>query len=79
MLEFFYDSPTRLKRLRLGLLAAHLDAFAAHLRQRGHGRTSGRALLTHAAAFGYFATVQGITDPARIDDALVFRFLTDAL
>jgi site-specific recombinase XerD len=79
MLEFFYDSPTRLKRLRLGLLASHIEAFAAHLRQRAYTRHSGRALLTHVAAFSYFASVRGVTDPGRIDDALVFRFVTDPL
>lgn len=79
MLEFFYDSLTRLKRLRTGLLATHIEAFAAHLRQRGYTRNSGRALLTHVAAFSYFATIQGVTEPARIDDALTYRFATDAL
>jgi site-specific recombinase XerD len=79
MLEFFYDSPTRLKRLRTGLLATHIEEFAAHLRQRGYTRNSGRALLTHVAAFSYFATVQGVTEPARIDDALIYRFVTDVL
>ncbi len=79
MLEFFYDSPTRLKRLRTGLLATHIEAFAAHLRRRGYTRGSGRALLTHVAAFSYFATVQGVTEPARIDDAVIYRFVTDEL
>lgn len=78
MLEFFYDSPSRLKRLRIGLLAAHIDPFAAHLRQQGYTRDSGRALLAHISAFSYFAGLQGVTDPARIDDALVYRFVTDA-
>lgn len=79
MLEFFYDSPLRLKRLRIGLLAAHVDLFAAHLRQRGYTRASARALLAHVTAFSYFATLVGVTDVARIDDALVYRFVTDPL
>jgi integrase/recombinase XerD len=79
MLETFFESETRLRQLRRGVLGQHVDGLATELREAGYTRTSGRALLTLIGKFSLFATSQGVVNATQINEALIARFLQEEL
>jgi integrase/recombinase XerD len=79
MLETFFESETRLRQLRRGILGRHIDGLATELREAGYTRTSGRALLTLIGKFSLFATGQGVADATQVNEALIARFLQEEL
>lgn len=79
MLEIYFESPTRLRQLRRGPLAEHIDAMAEELRAAGYSRTTGRMLLSLAGKFSQFARLQGVEKAEGIDHAIVARFVQEEL
>lgn len=78
MLELYFSSPTRLKQMRHGPLAEHLDRFACELRDAGYRHATGGAILSFAGKFnGYLHARQlNLSD---IDEALGERFVEEEL
>ncbi len=75
MLEQFFESPTRLRQMRRGPLAMHIDAMAAELREGGYANTTARAILTLVAKFSLYARGEGVRNAGEIDDSLAKCFL----
>jgi len=79
MLEFFFKSPTRLRQLRRGTLADHVDGLAAELRQKGYVKSSAQRVLSLTGRFSLFAQTEGVKNAEEITEALISRFLDDEL
>lgn len=79
MLEYFFEFPTQLERLRRRPLSEHLDGLAGELIRLGFTRASGQRILTLTGKFNNFAFSAGIETVQRIDQALVDRFINEEL
>lgn len=77
MLEYYFESPTRLRQLRRGPLGKQIDDFAATLRQQGYVCNSGRRILSVTGKFSCFAARTGLDDVGQIDESLVERFINE--
>lgn len=75
MLEQYFKSPTRLRQMRRGPLAMHMDSLAAKLREGGYADTTARAILTLVSKFSFYARSERIRKASEIDDLLVKSFL----
>lgn len=78
MLELYFTSPTRLRQLRRGPLAPHLDTLAAELRQAGYRHSCGAAILSMVGKFNSYLRQQHL-EIAAVDEALGERFIEQEL
>jgi integrase/recombinase XerD len=78
MLELYFSSPTRLKQLRRGPLASHLDRLAVELRQAGYPHGTGASILSFAGQFNAYL-YQHRLEISAIDEALGHRFIEEEL
>jgi site-specific recombinase XerD len=79
MLERYYELPHKLKAMRRGPLAGHIDALAAKLSAQGYSRSMARVILCKAAAFSRFAQSKGITSAGELNLSLLDRFVEEEL
>ncbi len=75
MLEFYFEHPTRLRQLRHGPLAEHLDGIAKEMRCKGYSRGCARGILGLIGRFNRFVRIAGVENAGDVDEALVERFL----
>ena len=75
MLEHYFKDPTRLRKLRFGPLAGHIDDLAKELRCSGYAKGSARIILTLVGKFNYFARLMGVENAEDINETLIERFL----
>ena len=61
MLELFFQKPARLKAMRRGPLAAHLDAFAAELHREGYAWNTARSILWIGGLFNDYVRRKATT------------------
>ena len=76
MLQDYYSSSTRLRQLRCGPLADHLDGFAASLRRQGLSRNHMQGILTISGKFSRFLRGR-IDSAAEIDESLLSSFFEE--
>ena len=76
MLDQFTESEDALRRLRSGVLGAHLDSFADHLAKCGYAATTARSHLTVLGNFNQWMTRRR-TELGELNDELVDRFVHD--
>lgn len=74
MLEFYYQYPRVLNRLRAGTLGGEMDRIA-RLSERGYKPASAKVYLARIAQFDRFLSQAGCKDPRSINSDLVERFL----
>ena len=76
MLDHFIENRDTVRRLRSGVIGSQLDAFAAHLSERGYAATTVRAQLTLLGHFSHWLTRRryGIHE---LNDELVNTFVND--
>jgi integrase/recombinase XerD len=79
MLEYYFDRPVRLRRLRRGPLAPYLDGMAAELRQLGYQRLTGAQILGIAGEFSRFLQTCGVCDITGINEELGRKFIDEEL
>ncbi len=79
MLEFFFKRRSRLRQLRRGPLAEHLDGLAGELRLKGYGHCAAQQILSVSGKFSNFVRTQGIEDAGQVDQVLLDRFLSEEL
>ena len=79
MLENYFESATRLRQLRRGPLAEHIDELTSELRRSGYSRSSGKTLLSLAGKFSQFARLSGVEHAGEIDEVLAERFVREEL
>ncbi|MEJ8800316.1 hypothetical protein WKR88_28970 [Trinickia caryophylli] len=75
MLEFYYQYPRVLNRLRAGTLGGEMDRIAARLSETGYKPASAKVYLARIAQFDRFLSQVGCKDPRSINSDLVERFL----
>ena len=74
MLDQFFKSCDTVRRLRSGVLGAHLDSFAAHLARCGFGVATARSQLTRLGHFDQWMTRRRLGLGA-LNDTLVDTFV----
>ena len=77
MLEFFFKKPTRLRQLRRGPLAEHLDGLAGELRLKGYRHLSAQQILSVSGKFSNFIRTLNIDNVEQINQHLVDLFLEE--
>lgn len=78
MLEHYFSSPTRLKQLRRGPLAPHLDRLAVELRSSGYRNSTAASILSMVGKFSLYLHQQHL-EIGDIDEALGKRFIEEEL
>ncbi len=79
MLEAFFESEVRLRLIRRGPLAKHVDPLASKLQRAGYTRGSGRSILSLVGKFNNYARLKGVERAADVDEALIGRFMKEEL
>ncbi len=78
MLEHYFQSKARMRQLRRGRLAEHLDGLAAEFQRASYARNTARRVLSICGQFSYYVGLAGVT-VKDIDEAVVDRFLASEL
>ena len=76
MLDQFIESRDTLRRLRSGVLGAHLDSFADHLAKCGYTAATARSQLTLLGHFDQWMT-RRLRVLGELNDELVDKFVHD--
>ncbi|MHB1459436.1 MAG: tyrosine-type recombinase/integrase [Armatimonadota bacterium] len=79
MLEYYFDKPTRLRKLRRGPLTSYLDGMAAQLRQHGYQRATGAQIMGVVGEFSHFLLTSGVCDIGDINEELGRTFIDEEL
>lgn len=79
MLEYFYKRLTRLRQMRNGPLAIHLDGLARELHRDGYRQVVGQQILCVAGSFNIYLRQQGVTDASQVTDERVQQFIATEL
>jgi len=78
MLDYYFISKTRLRQLRQGPLADHMDRLAAMLRDERYSKHRAARILSLAGQFSRFAKLAGI-GVGQIDRTVTARFLEEEM
>ena len=78
MLELYFSSPTRLKQLRRGPLAPHLDRLAVELRSSGYRHSTAASILSMVGQFSLYLHQRQL-EIRDTDEALGERFIEEEL
>ena len=78
MLEHYFKSETRMRQLRRGPLAEHLDGLAAEFQRASYAKVTVRRVLSICGQFSYFAELVDVSIED-IDETIVKRFLDTEL
>jgi len=76
MLDQFVESRDTVRRLRSGVLGAHLDSFAEHLARCGYAAATARSQLTLLGHFDQWMARRG-RELGELNDELVGKFVQD--
>ena len=79
MLEYYFECPRRLARLRAGPLGDHTEGLAARLHGQGFTPRTGQRILSLTGRLNGFAADLGIDDATGVDAGLVERFINEEL
>ena len=71
MLEYFYQVPLILKRLRSGASSPYIDRFAGKLKDEGYSRWTATRYLRSAVHFGHFLQLRALSVESVDDETLV--------
>jgi len=74
MLDVYFHSQSRIRRLRRGPLAEHVDGLAAQFQPDSYAKNTARRILSIAGQFSCYAGLVGIA-VEEIDEAFVEQFL----
>lgn len=75
MLEYWYKEKRTLVDFRRGPLGPHFDGFATYLKSKGYSHSVGTGVLGKCCQFNAFLIDQGISDCAKLSQALADSFL----
>ena len=79
MLDYYFELPRCLDRMRLGPLSDYIDGLAEELHSKGYSRRHSRDVLRITGKFNNFANKIGINNVRAIDESLVDRFINAGL
>ena len=77
MLEYYYEDKTRMRQIRRGPMAEHIDGLAEALRRESYAENTGKNILSLVGKFSRFAAAAGITKAELIDETLVDCFINE--
>jgi site-specific recombinase XerD len=77
MLDFYFTSAVRLRQLRQGPLADHLEILAAEFQRNSYSELTARRMLSIIGQFNRYISLTGV-DIGDVDEEVTARFLADA-
>ncbi len=79
MLEYYYKDMARMRQIRRGPVAGHIDGLAEALKMDNYAGGRGKFILSLVGKFSRFAETTGVSEAELINEALVDRFINEKL